>query len=296
MSKNITFNVILGNPPYNGEGSGKQKIFHEFIDNGLNLLEDNGELLFVIPRAWFLSDEAANKAVRKTVLSKGTLIKQLPDDAFDADVRTCFFAARNKIREGDITLMEDDVINTWRPSKEDDYVVIDKNFRSIFEKVRKYCINPIKTKNLQKIHEVTVDASSKAIEKLGKDGITYLEKKIHTPDSDKYRLVHSYPGGKKRFAISQMGMLEPGVQNRKGYIQIACKSKKHAFNLDSLFKTNVIKYIFDNTRTSMTLDGSQFKFIPLLDDREWTDESAYKFFGISKAEQKIIESYQPKGY
>jgi site-specific DNA-methyltransferase (adenine-specific) len=293
---NMKFDVVVGNPPYNGTGQGKQKIFHEFIDKGCTRLEEDGVLLFVIPRAWFLSDESANKAVRKTILSKGTLIEQLPNDAFNADVRTCYFTAKNKVREEDITLIEGDKINTWKPSKDDDYVIVDKVFKSILEKVRKHCTEPIKTTNLQAKHEVKVDKLSKAIDKLGKEGITYLDKDICTPNSDKYRLVHSYPGGKNRFAISQMGMLEPGVQNRKGYIQIVCKSKEHAFNLDSLFKTNLIKYVFDSTRTSMTLDGSQFKFIPLLDDREWRDESAYKFFGISKAEQKIIENYQPIGY
>ncbi len=296
MSKKIKFDAVIANPPYNGSGQGKQKIFHEFINAGLDSLVEGGQLLFVIPRAWFLSDESANKAVRKTILSKGTLIEQLPNDAFDADVRTCYFVAQNKEREGDITLIEGDSSRVWKPSKDSDYVLVDKTFKSICDKVSKHCSDPIKTKNLQERHEVEASTLSKAIATLTKNGPEYTERNIRTPDSDKYRLIHAYPGGKQRFAISQMGMLEPGVQNRKGYIQIGCKSKEHAFNLDSLFKTNVIKYVFDNTRTSMTLDASQFKFIPLLDDREWSDESAYNFFGISKAEQKIIESYQPKGY
>jgi len=56
--QNRMFDVVLGNPPYNGEkrGSGKagggNAIWQKFVERAYSILIENGKLLFIHPSAW----------------------------------------------------------------------------------------------------------------------------------------------------------------------------------------------------------------------------------------------------
>jgi adenine-specific DNA-methyltransferase len=68
-SLNKKFMTIVGNPPY-VKRKGKCNIYIDFIDKCVDLLEDTGELIFIIPSDFFKLTSASN--VKKKMLDKGS--------------------------------------------------------------------------------------------------------------------------------------------------------------------------------------------------------------------------------
>jgi hypothetical protein len=71
LPKDMKFDVILANPPYDGELEGKdqtKKIWISFAHLCLDLLEDKGYLGFISPPSWVLSNDAKLKKIRNRIL------------------------------------------------------------------------------------------------------------------------------------------------------------------------------------------------------------------------------------
>lgn len=299
------FDVEIFNPPYTEKkGNFNKNIFDAFIYKGHELLTEDGQMIVVCPRAWFVADTGGRGVLRKFLFDNGLkLVKRLPDSVWEgnATVQTCVIVVEKQFK-GNVTVVSEDN-NTYEQANDNDqnYIFSGTKLNSIARKVMpkdgdarfKFANIYPTTKNMSKSLKPL-----KSISKLkggGNSEFEYTEANWETADSDKYRVTHNFMGGLNRFAVDQMGILEPGIQNKKGYIQIACQDEQEAKNINSLLRTKVIRYVVDATRTSRTLSNTQFNFIPFYNDRLWTDEMAYEFFNITPEEIEVIESYEPKG-
>jgi hypothetical protein len=63
---NMKFDIVVGNPPYqNSDGKGFKKLWSSFVDKGMELLIDNGKLVFITPSSWLNSNSRSNKTFLK---------------------------------------------------------------------------------------------------------------------------------------------------------------------------------------------------------------------------------------
>ena len=134
------------------------------------------------------------------------------------------------------------------------------------------------------------DSNQTVVKVANADSLTLEEGKFTSPDSDKYRLVTGYMRN-SFYHIDACQILEPGVQNKKGYVQYVCSSEQQAKNIKSVLDSKVAKFIFAQTRTSRSLDSSQLQFVPFLDDGEYTDEDLYTKLNLTVEEIAEIEQY-----
>jgi hypothetical protein len=76
-----------------------------------------------------------------------------------------------------------------------------------------------------------------------------------------------------------------------GYPQNARLSKKECMNIISYMKTRFFRYLVSIKKRTQHSVAAVFQFVPMQDFSEaWTDEKLYAKYGITKSEQKFIES------
>ena len=165
------FDIVIGNPPYvfarNSEEKGMSQedkdiyykkfalakyqinLYHLFVEQGVNLLNDKGTFAYIIPNNWMTIN--TNKEFRKYILSKSNIMitnfyKKVFDNA-DVDSSILLFSRNNHSSEvllsevvqlGDVKIVRKTTIERLISSK--DYIInieLYKNdaFESIVEKI-----------------------------------------------------------------------------------------------------------------------------------------------------------------
>ena len=155
LYNNMTFDVIIGNPPYQlGDGSGASTdaanpIYQLFVEQAKRL--SSRYLCMIIPSKWMVGGKAVLNRFRDTMVND-VCIKQIVDyenssvcfSGLHIDGGVCYFlrdAQYNSIREGGIryvfTSLDGSTIESKRNLKNDffRYVIRDERILSILEKV-----------------------------------------------------------------------------------------------------------------------------------------------------------------
>lgn len=106
FDKHISFDIVVGNPPYNQGGImsmvSKKKdvkykvIWNAFIDNSLALLKDKGYLLFIVPLSWLkCSNKSHNTILTRTLISLELWDAVVSKVEIDADIPLSIFLLKN---------------------------------------------------------------------------------------------------------------------------------------------------------------------------------------------------------
>ena len=74
MTKDFSgkWDLIVANPPYSGGGNKNRSLSNEFIELGIDLLNDNGYLCFITPNNWMTYNN--NNTTLKALLNQGSFI------------------------------------------------------------------------------------------------------------------------------------------------------------------------------------------------------------------------------
>ena len=302
------FDVIMGNPPFNKDGikssSGKmlgknnKTIWPDFIETSLNVLKDNGYLVFINPLSWLKKTHKLHENIcKKEILWMKLWDNSRSKMSLNAMIPISIYILRNKINTLNIkTEIHYEMKNSDAYGKSNYYIDYNKSiplaYFNIYEKLTKF----IDKNNLHLEFETkTIESTGKKIKlpinyKINdnycvdthtiKEGILVKKSSKQHPDADKNKLIIANKSSLSGLFVDEgkLGLtgtdkfyiLGENLDTLKGFINF------RIFNLVSQFT----KYRMD------FLDKSCFDYIPDIRkfNKQINEDEFYKLLGLSRSE------------
>lgn len=279
--KNMKFDVIIGNPPFQTPGakSNHKKYWVEFLLKGRTLTTPQGYLSFVTPSSYINTSRHG-----KTTLGVGTstqnliYYKDLGAYFKGIGIDVCYYIEQNypyqnqteyngklvNLKEG-IPLVGDKAIIQS---------IVDKVVKSNFPK-HSLTFNWFDKEELNPTNigtEVLISAY--------KTG--WLSKEL--PHSEKLKLVLPFSSSyKKQFITSKP------VGHLNNYILL--EDEQHGKNIMSYTLSKLFILVANNfMKSSGFTPFARNKNIPLLDNKHWTNSGLYSLFGLTQEEVDFVEN------
>jgi hypothetical protein len=132
--KNMKFDAILGNPPYQDgtKDGGQNKIYNQFSKQALSLLKDDGHMAFVTPVS-VLKDSKRFSLVNMPGLK---IVDFRADNYFDVGIKICWWLI-DKTYIGDVSVYNNN--ESYSSSAQSviyDHSTINKDFAKIYESLK----------------------------------------------------------------------------------------------------------------------------------------------------------------
>ncbi len=314
---NMTFDVIIGNPPYQmndggGTGSSAMPLYHKFVEQAMKLKPKY--LSMIIPARWYAGGKGLDE-FRNTMLSDRHF-KHLVDyfdstecfPGVDLSGGVCYFLWDKDYQDDCIItskrgknittlkrpLLEDgndsfvrfnEAIGIWRKVKEQGFesFISDVSARKPFGDFEE--ISDIQRNNSVKIYAYPHDGF-------------VLRNQISQNTSwvDKYKVYIAKAYGERgEFPYLVLGKPFFGDKNTcctETYLVFGPYSdKKTAENVISYIKTRFFRFFVLFKKNTQNAARGVYQFVPLQDFSEpWTDEKLYKKYKLTDDEIAFIES------
>ena len=321
--KNMKFDVIVGNPPYQlSTGGGiadnsAMPIYQYFVEQSLKL--DPKYLAFIIPSRWFIGGRGLD-SFRRMMLNDRH-IKELVDypdanDCFpgvDISGGVCYFV-RCKDYIGDCnisTVVGDEITSSMvRPLNEYDVLVRFNQAISILKKVQAFNEETLE-KSVSSVKPFGIASTFKDFDK-AETGIVdqariYIRNKEEKLINIKYitsnhKWIYKYKvllpkaygeRGKYPYFITGKPFVgKPGYCCSETYLVInVYDDEAQAENLVKYMKTKFFRFLVSLRKQTQNMARDCFKFVPLLPmNQEWTDEKLYERYDINQSEREFINS------
>ena len=317
----MTFDVIIGNPPYQlddgGNGASAKPLYHLFVQQAKRLTPRY--LIMIIPARWYAGGKGLDD-FRNNMLESSN-IRYLVDFNNSADCfpgvniagGVCYFLVEAGYH-GECTISnykgDKEISRMKRPLNEYSTFVRDNKsiliIRKVLSREEKKMSSVVKSRNSfvlpsnERGHE---NFSTGDLKLLSSGGIFYISKNRAT-DRDclinKYKVIITYamsggnkPGSEGDYQIiSSLMILSPQEICTETYLVIGSFSnRKEASNMVSYVKTKFLRFLLLQSLTSIHITKGCFQFVPLQDfSKPWTDEELYKKYGLTDEEIQFIES------
>ncbi|MDD3940639.1 MAG: Eco57I restriction-modification methylase domain-containing protein [Candidatus Pacebacteria bacterium] len=321
--KNMKFDVIIGNPPYqlnDGGGTGASAIplYHKFVEQAEKL--NPRFLVMIIPSRWFAGGKGLDEFRQKMLNSKKISI--LVDYANSSDCfpgvtiagGVCYFLREKECNDlCTVINKKNDLIISQKKRALNEYNIFVRN-NSAIDIIRK-----IKEKNEKSLDCIVFSRNSFGLfsKEVGHnkykqgDYVLYsLKGKSYIEDSkivDRDCLVNKFKvimtkamsGGNKpsnddNYLVisSTMRVLSPMEVCTETYLCIGSFDNfEEANNLKNYLATKFLRFLLLQALTSINISKEKFCFIPMQDfSKSWTDEKLYKKYKLTKEEIDFIES------
>ncbi|GMX57733.1 MAG: Eco57I restriction-modification methylase domain-containing protein [Candidatus Yanofskyibacterium parasiticum] len=315
--KNMKFDVIIGNPPYqlNTGNSSAQAVplYHKFVQQAKKL--NPRYLTMIIPSRWYAGGMGLDEFRAEMLNDKR--IRKLVDypnasDCFSGiELRggVCYFAwDRDNSGGCEYTSISNGSKNTiirnlseyptfirWNQALQIVKKINDKKEGSLSEIISAVSPFGLTTSirgSTQKLKDSLVLHSSKGVEYISKDTVKTGKNLI-----DKYKvLVSQLISGNLETppfkVISLLEVLKPGEVCTHTYLTAGnYDNEMMAENLKSYLATNFARFLLVQSISNMHVSREKFRFVPMQDFSEaWTDEKLYKKYKLTKEEIDFIES------
>ena len=324
LYNNMTFDVIIGNPPYqlNDGGSGKGisalPLYNKFVEQSERLTPRY--LIMIIPSRWFAGGRGLND-FRETMLNDSR-IKYLVDypksrecfPGVDIAGGVCYFLWDREYNGlcNFKSIMRDVESNRLRRLNEFDIFIRDNIGLDIVHKIISksesfysslvYSSTPF---GLRSFYRGKRNIFPNAVILHSSDGVSYIEKEEITRNVEILNTYKVYigkinpdRGGVNNASDGMMNVttkvniIGPNEIITETYLLLSHFEKQnYAQNCASYFKTRFVRYLISIALTSMNIAKENFKFVPLQDfSKPWTDEELYAKYGLTAEEIAFIES------
>lgn len=319
---NMTFDVIIGNPPYQlsdgGQAASAKPLYNLFVEQALKLKPRY--LCMIIPARWYAGGKGLDKFRDSMLKSKN--IRRIVDYANSADCfpgvniagGVCYFLwERDYNGNCIITNAIGDKMSNTDQRKLDEYPILVRNNIAIHVIHKILRNNPI-TLN-KKAYSYSYFAirsyergTSSQMKKddvilLSSDGRGFYNRdKVEDRNKiiDEWKVVITYAmsGGNKPTSngdyqvISSLQILEPNEVCTETYIILnTFQSNQEAQNMQTYVRTKFFRFLLLQALSSIHITKESFAFVPLQDfSHSWTDEMLYKKYGLDENEIAFIES------
>ena len=324
--KDMQFDVIIGNPPYQmsdggGTGSSAMPIYQYFVQQAKKV--NPVYLIMIMPSRWMTGGKHLDDFREEMLSDKHIQILHDYMNAGDCfpqvqiEGGVCFFM-RNAHHNGKckVYLHQSDgnIMESERFLDDGgDIMIRDANVLSILKKVQsaneQSFASIVSKRNPFNIigdiaNHITTDKSSRKIlcRYGGKRQILYLKESVsitrNVETIPKYKLFVSKADG----AAGQLGnpipariigkaeLGEPNMICSETFLCIFTKSKSEAICISDYMKTKFFRFMV-GIRKNKNMTHETYLFVPLQDfSHPWTDEMLYEKYGLTEEEIAFIES------
>ena len=322
LTGNMTFDVIIGNPPYQlsdgGQAASAKPLYHLFTEQAIKL--SPRYLTMIIPARWYAGGKGLD-SFRNNMLTCRN-IKKLVDFNNSSDCfpgvniagGVCYFLwEKDYLGDCEITNKSSNTPTTSlrRPLNEFPILVRNNTALSI---IRKLLAQHTGTMNLSVLsysyfairsyeRGTETKHNSKDIILLTSQGKGfYARNKMEDRHRiiEKYKVIITYAmsGGNKPSSqgdyqvISSLQILKPNEACTETYLVLSSfETKEEAENLCTYVRTKTFRFLLLQALTSIHITKESFIFVPLQDfSHPWTDEMLYKKYNLTEDEIAFIES------
>jgi site-specific DNA-methyltransferase (adenine-specific) len=322
----MQFDVIIGNPPYQmtggAGGTSDSSIYHLFVEQAMRL--EPRYLSMVIPSRWMAGGRGMDD-FRKTMLSDRHIshLVDYPNSGqvfpgVDLKSGVCYFMWDHE-HDGNcaVTLIRDrDVVGpTSRKLDEYDVFIRDERAAAILKKVLKQKESSFEdlltgdtpfglATNFTAFRpgepregEVKVYASSNAGRRSGAMKRSLIAKNTHLIDTWKVLAPKAGPGNSGGHVLPDMVLGKPSVAEPNSLctqtwiVAGPLKSKKQAEIVARYLQTSFIRFLVSLRKISQDAMKGVYRWVPQQNwNQDWTDETLYEKYGITKDEVAFINS------
>jgi superfamily II DNA or RNA helicase len=284
--KDMKFDIIIGNPPYQGNQSGGNKthsLWKKFIHKLLPYLKQDGTLCLVTPTTWIKCEKTKKLFLTKNLKSVNILSK----DIFNVGVDICWWLLENNNNYKNTEFI---INNTKR------HVNINKNIPSIYNNIIKDEYFSIQNKTLEnkkyfKISQSKIYYASK----IKNDKFKYP---IFNTNAQQLSWAEKEPKDLTltKVLFSNCGEFNPiydeGTRGTCWHSHaIEVKNEKEGNNLINYLNSKLIKFLNVNNRSGGFATDFFCYHIPYVDiSKSWTDQELYEYFNLTQEEIDLIES------
>ena len=320
--KNMKFDVIIGNPPYQmsdggGNGASAIPIYQLFVEQAKKLCPRY--LSMIIPARWYSGGKGLDE-FRERMLNDNH-IRHISDYA---DSRDCFsnvdiaggicYFLWDRDDEGKCnfrSIKGEKIHVCERKLNEYDTFIRDYEALEIIRKVQAhsevflnevvYSRNPYGYSSTAKVYEDKREGFISIMTSKGNYFVPLKDVKNNVDTIDKWKVVMSKASAEhagqvdkdgRRKIISRTEILPPYSICSESYLLLnVFSTKTEAENMLVYIKTRFFRYLLSTILLTQNISKDKFQFVPLQDfSHPWTDEMLYKKYGLDDNEIAFIES------
>ena len=321
LTGNMTFDVIIGNPPYQmndggGRDSSAAPLYHLFVQQALKLRPHF--LAMIIPARWYSGGKGLDSFRESMINDKSMkILHDFPEtkDCFPGlNIRggVCYFLW-DISHNGKCQIynhIKDSIEYSERYLKEG-MVDVFIRYNTAVEILRKVEIKHEKTYgeivSSRKPFGLDSNYSDFSLKKdnkhhiklyrFGDDGYVSADcilKNRHLVDKYKVIVSKASPGGDEypHMIISQPILAEPKSVCTETYLVISeISSRKEGENIISYMKTRFFRFMMSLVKNTQNISKGSYVFVPIQDfSHPWTDEMLYRKYNLTGEEIGFIES------
>lgn len=320
--KNMQFDVIIGNPPYQlsdggGRDSGAISLYHKFIQNAIKL--NPKYLTMIIPARWYSGGKGLDDFRDEMLKDKRICqINDFPEtsDCFPGlNIRggICYFLWDREY-SGDckiINYKNGQIQSTsFRPLMESNSHVFiryneaisilrkvqlfkEKSFEEIVSARKPFGLDS----NFSSYKKNQTNENNITLYRFGETGYIndkQVIKNLNWVKEIKVLVSKASPGGDNypHQIISKPIIAKPLSCCTETYLVIGIHKKiKIANNVVTYMQSRFFRFMMSLIKNTQNISRNVFFFVPMQDfNEEWTDEKLYKKYGLSQEEIEFIES------
>jgi len=290
-SIDLKFDVIIGNPPYQGTNTvsddrtqpKNHNLWTKFIHKSFELVEDDGYVAFVTPDSWM---SPTNDVFQ--------LFKENQLHTVDVECGQYFTVGSS--------------FTSWVAQKTP--VTKDTKFNNVSVNLKDFPYLPRDLNNTLEIHKKVINSNYKALDIKGdttchssKDVVSKTQSKefcyelLHTNAQMRYGKVKSKYFDNIKIMWTLSGYYKPKIDiGTTGFTEvnqaIIVADQKEADAVYSYMNSKLYYFMVTTAKWSGFLNGKVFKMLPDLGKTVvYTDEDLYKLFGLTQQEIEVVESY-----
>lgn len=319
--KNMKFDVVIGNPPYNDDDTKvATAIYSRFVEDGMKMADKCSA--FITPARWYASGRGLDH-FRKLMLTQHK-IKKLVDYEDEKQIfpnqtiagGVCYFLADkedNKLCE--ITSVKRDKSSTTTSRELDKLTIFVRDTKAleIIDKIMDEKFYALSV-GVQSVDYFNVKDNPYVCDDKKDDsmvpivdayGFLYANREDLNDEHnliDKYNVIVTHAIGSKDYVLPKtMRILPIGQACSVTYLCIgATNNKDNAENLLKYIKTRFVRFLIKQAISGINISSKSFMFVPLQDftsssDIDWSqsiadiDKKLYKKYNLTDAEISYIE-------